>query len=113
MISAVIRNVLSNAVKFCKLGGDVSVALQKENGFVVCSISDQGAGIDEETRALLFDPDRKKIRSGTGGETGSGLGLLICKEFIEQNQGQIWVESQAGSGTTFFFRLPSEKPVPA
>lgn len=110
MISAVVRNILSNAVKFCKQGGEVSIALRKEDGFVVCSVSDQGAGMDEETKALLFDSDRKKIRTGTGGETGSGLGLLICKEFIEQNHGSIWAESTPGAGTTFFFRLPAEKP---
>ncbi|HQH40922.1 MAG TPA: two-component regulator propeller domain-containing protein [Bacteroidales bacterium] len=109
MISAVVRNLLSNAVKFCRQGGEVSVGLQKKDGFVVCSVSDQGAGMDEETKALLFDPDRKKIRAGTGGETGSGLGLLICKEFVEQNHGRIWAESTPGAGTTFFFDLPAEK----
>ncbi len=109
MISAVVRNILSNAVKFCKQGGEISITLRKDNDSVVCSITDQGAGMDEETKSLLFDPDKKKIRTGTGGETGSGLGLLICKEFIEQNQGSIWAESTPGAGTTFFFRIPAEK----
>lgn len=109
MIGAVVRNILSNAIKFCKQDGEVSIELRKDDGFIVCSVSDQGAGMDEETKVLLFDPDRKKIRTGTGGEIGSGLGLVICKEFIEQNQGRIWAESTPGVGTTFFFRLPVEK----
>ena len=71
----------------------------------VC-VSDNGVGIEEDRKGLLFHIDEKLSTSGTANETGTGLGLLLCKEMVERQGGHIWVESEAGKGSRFFFTLP-------
>jgi PAS domain S-box-containing protein len=106
MVKTVLRNLVSNAIKFTHPGGEVKIqAIENRNMAEVC-ISDNGVGIEEERIGLLFHIDEKLSTSGTANETGTGLGLLLCKEMIERQGGHIWVESEAGKGSRFFFTLP-------
>ncbi len=105
MIKLVIRNLLTNAVKFTPRGGKVNINSVEVNGEAEISVSDTGVGIDKDSARKLFDVTKSFSTIGTGGETGSGLGLGLCKEFIEKNSGKIWVESKPGEGSTFKFTL--------
>lgn len=106
MLHSVLRNLVSNALKFTPQAGKVSVtATVKDNDILVC-ISDTGLGITKKDVAKLFRIDEHYSTLGTKGETGSGLGLVLCKDQVERNQGKIWVESEAGKGSNFFFTLP-------
>lgn len=109
MINFVIRNLLNNAVKFSYEKGKIEVSTTLENKHLLCAIRDHGIGMDEDTLGKLFRIEHSVQRDGTANEKGTGLGLILCKEFIEKNQGQIWVESEEGQGSVFYFRLPSEK----
>lgn len=104
MITTVIRNLVSNAIKFTYPGGKINIEYRKKGKTAIISVSDTGVGI-KNTRDL-FDLDQTTTTKGTAGESGTGLGLVICKEFIEMNQGTIWVKSKPGKGTTFYFSLP-------
>jgi signal transduction histidine kinase len=105
MISTVIRNLLGNAIKFTEKG-EIKATVKPFNSHLEVSIADSGIGIPEKIRAGLFEIDHKKSTTGTRGEKGSGLGLLICKEFVQKNGGDIFVTSEAGKGTTFTFTVP-------
>ncbi|MFH0736340.1 MAG: HAMP domain-containing sensor histidine kinase [bacterium] len=106
MLDSVIRNLLSNSVKFTKRGGKIIVNAQEiENDFVEISISDDGIGMSVELSNRLFRIEEKVGRAGTEGEPSTGLGLLLCKEFVEKNGGKIWVKSEEGKGSTFYFTL--------
>jgi ligand-binding sensor domain-containing protein/signal transduction histidine kinase len=107
MVQTVIRNLVSNAIKFTSKGGRISVSA-KATGDKNCEISiqDTGIGMTSEMVNNLFRLDVKTNRKGTEGEPSSGLGLLLCKEFIEKQGGKIWVESQEGNGSEFKFTLP-------
>lgn len=110
MVNTVIRNLVHNAVKFSHPGGKVHVLSSNEDeNFIEISISDTGVGIKEEHFAHLFRIDSKFKEKGTSGEIGNGLGLPLCKEFIEKNGGEIWLESEFGKGSTFKFTLPKFK----
>ncbi len=109
MISTVIRNLLSNAIKFSHRQGIIELHAHTHLNNVVIEIKDQGVGISNESREKLFSADVKTSTSGTESETGTGLGLLICKEFIEKHQGRIWVESTPQKGSSFFFSLPHKE----
>ena len=106
MLQTVIRNLVSNAIKFTPQHGSVQIksSINAEN--VMISITDTGIGICKEDISKLFRIDEHFTSVGTFGETGSGLGLVLCKELIERNNGKIWVESEPGKGTTFTFALP-------
>ncbi len=106
MINTVIRNILSNAIKFTPQGGNVNLYATSKNGEVKISIADTGIGINEKDAEKLFDLD-KINRNGTSGEKGTGLGLVICKEFVHNNNGKIWAEPNQPKGTIFHFTLPS------
>jgi signal transduction histidine kinase len=109
MFETIIRNLISNAIKFTISGGKVNVtANYNGDHYVVVKISDFGIGMAPELRDKLFQIDEKTSRPGTEGETSTGLGLLLCKEFIERHRGKIWVESSVGQGSTFSFSLPLE-----
>ncbi len=108
MISAVIRNLLSNAVKFTKNSGKVIVKSKKrEDGVIEISVTDSGIGISAKIVDKLFKLGEKVSTRGTENEPSTGLGLLLCKEFVEKHNGTIWVESQEGVGSTFYFTLPA------
>ena len=107
MINLVIRNLISNALKFTAESGVVTLTCYEKNkNEVAVSVSDTGVGISEDNIQKLFRIDEYFSTSGTAGEGGTGLGLIICKEFIEKNKGQIIIESELDVGTTFTFTLP-------
>lgn len=106
MVKTILRNLISNAVKFTQKGGKINVILVlKQNQFEI-TISDNGIGIKEETRKKLFYIDTNITSPGTENEKGSGLGLVLCKEFVKKLGGKIWVESELGKGSNFKFTLP-------
>lgn len=105
-IDIVLRNLISNAIKFTNNGGEIKLSTMQVNGFVYISVADNGVGIDEETLTQLLSNNPKKASFGTKGEKGTGIGLLICKELIEKNGGALSVKSEKGKGSTFTFTLP-------
>jgi len=109
-IDTVIRNLLSNAVKFTPVGGQVEIAARTEDKEVTVSITDSGVGITSKNLLNLFQLGEKVSTYGTGGETGTGLGLLLCKEMVDKNGGRIWAESKTGKGSTFSFTVPASAP---
>ena len=110
MLQAIILNLVSNAVKFTYKGGRVSVSAKlAENNYVETSINDTGIGMKNELIDKLFKLDEHPGRNGTDDEPSTGLGLLLSKEFVEKHSGKIWVESQEGKGSTFYFTIPSRK----
>ncbi|MFP4555828.1 MAG: PAS domain S-box protein [Bacteroidales bacterium] len=108
MLDTIIRNLISNAIKFTPENGKVDVYAIKNDGEVVVSVTDNGIGISEKNIPKLFNLSEKYSTTGTANEKGTGLGLLICKEFVEQHGGKIWIDTQEGNGTTFSFSLPSK-----
>ncbi|QTA93516.1 Two component system response regulator/histidine kinase [Desulfonema magnum] len=118
MTNAIIRNLISNAIKFTRRGGEVSISAHSPPvsvwdeetemaDFVEVAVSDTGIGISEENIPKLLKIDNKYMEMGTEDEKGTGLGLILCKEFVEKNNGKIWIESELGKGTTFWFVLPA------
>ncbi len=106
MISIVVRNLLSNSVKFSYLNNKINVgASVSEQGRVLFYVKDSGIGMNEGQLQKLFKIEATYSRQGTHNEKGTGLGLILCKEFLEKNNGKIWVESVEGQGTTFYFDL--------
>jgi len=110
-VHEVLLNLLSNAVRFTERGG-VFVRAWQEGGDIVVSVADTGPGIAAEDMGKLFQPFQQLDGSIRRRYGGSGLGLYISKKFIELHGGKMWVESERGVGTTFFFRLPVEPPMP-
>ena len=109
MLQTIIRNLVSNAIKFTKQGGKVYISVGLgENNTVVISVKDTGIGMNPKMSDDLFRIDINCNRPGTEGEASSGLGLLLCQEFIEKHSGSIWVESEEGVGSTFYFSLAME-----
>lgn len=107
MIRLVMRNLLSNAVKFTPRGGHIVISVYTEpNQTKVISVRDSGVGIPAEMLKNLFRIDVSNKRKGTDGEASNGLGLLLCKEFIEKHDGMLWAESEEGNGTIFSFSIP-------
>jgi len=106
-MSTVFRNLISNAIKYTKPGGVVKVEAIKKEGFIEVSVVDNGIGIPPETLKKLFTITEKVSVPGTANETGTGLGLILCKEFLEKNNGKIWAESEPGKGSRFVFTLPA------
>ena len=112
MLASILRNLSSNAVKFTPKGGNVILnAKPIPNNFVEISVKDTGIGMNKEMVENLFQLGINTSRKGTDKEPSTGLGLIICKEFIEKQGGKIWVESQKGKGSTFYFTLPVNPPV--
>ena len=105
MLDTVFRNLLSNAIKFTPINGSVEICAQEKEQFVEISISDTGVGISSEDIVTLFKLDREHKSMGTEGEEGTGLGLILCQEFLEKNGGSIWVESVEGKGSRFYFNI--------
>ncbi len=109
MIQSVIQNLISNAIKFSNPENEIKIKSEYENDFIKVSIADAGIGINEDMVKQLFKVDVNVSTKGTKGEKGTGLGLLICKEMIEKNDGRIWVESELGVGSIFYFTIPQSK----
>jgi ligand-binding sensor domain-containing protein/signal transduction histidine kinase len=106
MINSVIRNLMTNAVKFTERDRKVEVLVDTKDNEIEVSVVDEGVGIARENLEKLFRIDEKFKSTGTAGEKGTGLGLIICREFVEKNGGSIRVKSIEGKGTTFSFTIP-------
>lgn len=106
MIETVIRNLISNAIKFTPENGQITVITKLTQKGLMVSVKDNGLGINESDLNHLFKIDSKVKRKGTNNEDGSGLGLILCKEFVEKNYGEIWAESKPGVGSSFHFIVP-------
>lgn len=106
MIHLILRNLVSNAIKFTPEGGEVIIQSQITDSMIEIEVKDNGVGISENTLDTLFDQHLHPSTKGTGNEKGTGLGLLLCKDFIERNGGTISVKSRKGEGSSFFITLP-------
>jgi signal transduction histidine kinase len=106
MIGTVLRNIISNAIKFTNPGGKVVVRAEQLGQEIKVSVTDNGVGINGENLNRLFRIDESYSVPGTQNEQGSGLGLLLCKEFIDLHKGKIWAESEPGKGSSFYFTIP-------
>ncbi len=111
LISSVVRNLVSNAIKFTPKNGKVLIQAHRVRDNIEICIKDSGIGIPENIGNNIFRIDVKYTREGTEQEKGTGLGLLLCREFIERHGGKIWVESKLGEGSEFKFTLPVKIPV--
>ncbi|MBN2891433.1 MAG: PAS domain S-box protein [Bacteroidales bacterium] len=110
LFDAILRNLLTNAVKFTNRFGQVVIDAEIiDSEFVQISISDNGVGIEPERLENIFKLDKETSTKGTEKETGTGLGLLLCKEFIEKQGGKIWIESEINKGSNFIFTIPLAK----
>ena len=109
MIKTVIRNLLSNAIKFSNEETEILVTVQEQEGMAVVSVKDSGCGIDEENQKKLLHTDTHFSTFGTNNEEGSGLGLLLCQDFVIKNGGRLWFTSVKGEGSIFSFSIPLKK----
>lgn len=112
MLSTIIRNLLSNAIKFTPKEGEITITAilsitKKNKNFTTISIKDCGVGIDKKIQSKLFDISENTSTKGTEDESGTGLGLILCKEFVEKHSGEIWIESEVGKGTVINFTIPT------
>lgn len=107
MIHVVVRNLISNCIKFCKKGDSIIIEAEKKGDNVIFSIKDNGPGMNPTNLENLFSLEYT-VTTGTSGEKGHHIGLILCRDMVEQNNGKITVESKSGEGTTFFVALPSE-----
>jgi signal transduction histidine kinase len=106
MLTSIIRNLTANAIKFTHPGGRIVISIKEGTSMVTCAVTDNGVGISEEDLNKLFKIDSNVRKAGTENEQGTGLGLLLCKEFVEKNGGKISVDSQESKGSTFSFTVP-------
>lgn len=107
MLKTILRNLFSNAVKFTPNEGRIVISAENKGIHARISVKDTGVGMDAKTKENLFRIDRQQKSQGTEGESGTGLGLVLCKEFVERHNGKIEVKSEAGKGSTFILRLPA------
>ncbi len=106
MLKTILRNLISNAIKFTNNNGEIKVIAEQNSNNITITVSDNGVGIENNIISKLWDVSEKYSSKGTAGEKGSGLGLSLCKEFVEKHGGKIWVESEVGKGSDFKFTLP-------
>lgn len=110
MLKTVVRNLISNAMKFSFAEGTITVSSHMDGDFVIISVKDTGKGIKKEDQDKLLKQNTHFTTYGTNNEKGSGLGLMLCKDFVELHGGKLWFESEEGKGTTFFFSLKALNP---
>lgn len=107
MVSTILRNLLSNAIKFSLKRGEINIlALNRENESQI-TVGDAGVGIPKDFLAKLFSLEENFTTRGTNNEKGTGLGLILCREFVERHKGEIRVESEENKGSSFHFTIPS------
>ncbi len=106
MIKTVLHNVLSNAIKFTPLNGQINILVETKEQSVTISVVDTGVGIEKERLQSLFKTSENQSTNGTHGEKGTGLGLVLSYDFIQKNNGDFWIDSTLGQGTTIHFSLP-------
>lgn len=109
MVNTILRNLISNAIKFTAGGGQIRIDAKGRKHHVEISVSDNGTGMPNTMADTLFDPEGPDSTPGTQNECGTGLGLMLCKEFIDKHNGKLWVESEIGKGSVFYFTLPLPK----
>lgn len=107
MLKTILRNLLGNAVKFSNPGGQATISVEDKGSEVHISVTDKGIGINKEDLHRIFDENTKPSKEGTQNEKGTGLGLVLCKEFVEKHGGKIWAVSEPGRGSVFTFSLPA------
>jgi signal transduction histidine kinase len=105
-VDTVVRNLVSNAVKFTTPGGSVALSAEQEADTIIIAVTDTGIGMSQDVLESIFRIDVQHHHVGTANEKGTGLGLVLCKEFVEKNGGELWAESHEGSGSVFRFTLP-------
>lgn len=110
MVTSILRNLISNAIKFSLREGEIVVFAEEKNKALKFSVSDNGIGMSEEKAQNLFKNDFNESERGTENETGTGLGLSLAREFVDIHEGTIWAESEPEKGTTIFFTLPANLP---
>jgi signal transduction histidine kinase len=108
MVKLVMRNLISNAIKFSSAGDQIELNATANSSKIVVAIQDSGTGISNENQDRIFKPENFST-IGTSNEAGMGLGLLLCKDFVEKNGGMIWFESEFEKGSTFYFTLPMKQ----
>jgi PAS domain S-box-containing protein len=106
MVNAILRNLITNAIKFTSAGGKIEIQAHRLTHSAEITISDNGVGMSSETISQLFSMNSNLTLDGTAHEKGTGLGLILCNEFVEKHGGEIWVESELGKGSKFVFTLP-------
>lgn len=106
MVKAILRNLISNAIKFTQEGGKINVFIEQRDSNAVLTVADNGVGIESSRVSKLFDISENRTTIGTANEKGTGLGLLLCKDFVEKHDGRIWVESEYEKGSSFKFSIP-------
>lgn len=108
-VNLVIRNLMTNAIKFTNDGGEVIIGVEEKDAEWLMTITDNGVGMNDDVIKILFDKTAPYTTRGTANEKGTGLGLILCKEFVEKNGGRIYVESEVGKGSKFSFTLPKKQ----
>jgi len=106
MLNTILRNLISNAIKFTQRGGKIILSAEEQDSNYLFLVEDSGIGMSSNTVGKLFKIDQKVSRLGTEGEHSTGLGLILCKEFINKHGGKIWVESEIAVGSKFYFTIP-------
>ena len=106
MIQTVLRNLVSNAIKFTEAGGEIVVTVKHEREGMMVSVRDNGVGIPEDTLGKIFSIGENYTTPGTNNEKGTGLGLILCEELVEKHGGRIFVDSVVGQGSRFYFSIP-------
>ncbi len=106
MLKTVLRNLICNGIKFSNTNGEINISAKQKQNLIEITVLDNGVGMNEEIRSKLFEFGKNLTTSGTANEKGSGLGLILCKEFVNKHGGQIWIESEVGKGSAFRFSLP-------
>jgi signal transduction histidine kinase len=107
MIKTVLRNLVSNAIKYTNIGGAININAEENSENITISVSDNGVGIAPGDLTKLFNISEVLSTKGTANEKGTGLGLLLCKELVEKHGGKIWVDSEVGKGSDFKFSIPT------
>ena len=110
MLLSILQNIVSNAIKHSKKGGKITITAKRKDDKLIVQIQDSGVGMSKEIREKLFTPQIKSLSNARKENKGAGIGLLLVKGFLEKNGGEIWVESEEGEGSSFYFTLPLEKP---
>lgn len=107
MLKTIIRNLVSNSLKFTRSEGKIAIKAAKDDSCTILSVSDTGIGIDDSVKEKLFTGEAGVTSANLKGEMGTGLGLMLCKDFVDIHKGKIWLESESGNGATFFVKLPN------